>query len=307
MTDLHPNLKQLSHSSDVTLHRCPRRFELDKLSARNNDQDVHTRYGDIVGRGVQNYLISRNIQKTIFQMFMDWTGDIDDDSGLKDKKTLWHAMAAVERFTLLAKSVFGNFQLAYLNGRPAVELGFAIHIGAGFVYRGFIDAVMIDTLRQELVVLENKTTKYSNIHEAVYKNSGQSLGYSVVLDRISELLNFELGSSYKVYYPVYKTGAGEWEVFPFTKTHTSRALWIRQLMLDVEAIQSYSEAGFFPMYGESCYEYFRPCPHFGLCEMSNAALLLSPERVKERVEPEDKYDFHFTLEELVQNQLEKFS
>ena len=219
---IHPNLKLLSHSSTVLLHTCPRRYELYKLAnkAHSQEGDEHLSFGTTVGVGVQELLVSSSINRAYMAAMKSWHKLLDDEDGQKDKKTFWYALYALDKFQAIQRSVFSNYQLAMLNGKPAIELGFSVDCGNGYFYRGYLDAVFIDTLRNELVVLENKTTKFSNVHEAVYKHSGQSLGYSLIMDIIAQQLKMEIGSSYKVLYAVYKSTKMEWEIFPFMKSHT---------------------------------------------------------------------------------------
>jgi hypothetical protein len=302
---IHPNLKLLSHSSVVLLHKCPRKYELYKLlPSAADDDDVHTAWGDIVGQGVQEYLIGRDFDKAAFKMFCAWKKGIDDEDGARDKKTFWFALEAVSRFVGYRNSLLGRYELAYFDGKPAVELGFSIDLGDGFYYRGFLDALLIDKMRKELLVYEGKTTKFQKVHEATYKHSSQSLGYSLVVDAIAEALGANMDSSFKVHYAIYKSGDMEWLPMPFVKSHTDRALWIRNLVNDKARVIEYARNGFFPMHGESCFDFFRPCPHFGTCE---SKYLVDMDEVKTKVERPEKYTFNYTIEELIEVQLKKHS
>lgn len=301
----HPNLGQLSHSSCVTLHRCPRKYELEKLSVRiQNWGEEDLDFGHIVGAGIQDYLITHDYKKAVFNAFLSWKGDLDENIDGKKKKSFWHAIHAIERFIPFADNDLSHYVLATLNGRPATEVGFSIDCGDGFFYRGFVDAVMIHVPTNTLVVIECKTTRNQEVHEATFKHSGQALGYSLILDAIAAQLSesgAHVGSNYKVIYPVYKTSANEWESLEFGKSKTQRALWIRSLLIDKQHIQQYAEEGYFPMHGESCYDFFRACPFFGTCELSNKYIIGN--EIQERVEKEDKYDFHFSIAELIEMQL----
>lgn len=303
---MHPNLKLLSNSGSSTLHRCPRRYELDKMLMETQEDDQHTHFGKAVGLGIQELMTHGDLNRAFFTMFLQWKDvlDSEDDQTIRNKKTFWYALEAVDNFHRPLRTIFGNHELAILNGRPATELGFSIDCGDGFFYRGFIDAILYHKMSNELVVVESKTTKFSKIHEAMWKHSGQALGYSLIIDAIIDRLKLPNGAAYKVFYPVYKSSAVEWETFQFTKTHTRRALWIKSILLDIKHILEYDTEGYFPMYGESCYEFFKPCPHFGRCEFDNK-LLFKEDRVKLKVEAESKYDFHFSLEEIVMQQISK--
>lgn len=304
---MHPNLGQLSHSSSVLLHGCARRYELTKLSDRResngNSGDTHLDFGSVVGSGTQELLVSNDIKRAAFAAFMQWQKAIDDEDGTRDKKTFWHALYALDKFAGLQRTVLGRYELAYIAGKPAIELGFSIDCGGGFTYRGFLDALLIDKTRNELVVYEGKTTKFKNVHEAVFKHSGQSLGYSLIVDRIATVLEREVGSSYKVIYGVYKSTAMEWEVFNFLKNHTERALWIKNILIDKGHIQEYVKDDYFPMHGENCYNFFRPCEFFGTCTLSNKYIVGSD--IVERVDDPAKYTYNFSLAELIETQLAK--
>lgn len=301
---VHPNLKQMSHSSIITLHHCPRKYELEKLGKRLQDWgEVHLDFGHVVGEGVQEYFITRSRDAAMMKVYMGWQSGIDEgaeEGREKSKKTFWHALHAVDRFISYAETYFGNFEIAILNGRPAVELGFCIDCGDGYVYRGYIDAVLIDRVAKRLVVLENKTTGSWNVNEASYKNSGQGLGYMVLLDIVAEALGMQIVSDYPVYYPVYKTMDFDWEIMQFSKSKTARAKWIRSLLLDKSHIQQYAELEYFPMHGESCMNFNKQCEYFGVCELSNASIIGTP---VERIEKAGKYDYYFSLDDLIQQQL----
>lgn len=304
---IHPNLKQLSDSSDVLLRSCARRYQLYKLSPTRDDTaeeegDKHTKFGSVVGEATQEYFVSGDINRCYLTAFRSWPGYIDEDAGERDKKTFWHALYAIDRFATLRSTVFGNFKIAYFNGKAAREVGFSIDLGDGFFYRGFIDAVLVDEMRNELVVYEGKTTKNREVHEATFKNSGQGLGYSLVLDAIAKLLKIKMGTSYTVKYCVYKSTALEWEVIPFQKSHLQRALWLRNILISKQRVMEFGTEDYWPMYGESCFKFFRACPYFGVCELSDRYII--GEKIVDKVEKKEKYDFHFSLQEIIDTQLE---
>lgn len=304
---MHPNLKLLSNSGDEVLHGCPRRWYLDRMLVEDRDGDFHTWFGHAVGLGIQELLTHGNRDRAYWEMFRTWEGpelDALEAKAIRDKKTFYLALEAVDRFVLPQRTVFGNMRLATLNGRPATEIGFTIDCGDGFLYRGFIDAILIDDMRSELVVVESKTTKFSKVDEAMFKHSGQALGYSLIVDMIIKAEGLKLGSAYKVYYPVYKTGAMEWEVLPFTKTHVRRAMWIRSLLLDIKHIVEYDYEDFFPMYGNNCYNFFRQCPHFGRCEFEDR-ILFNLNLVPIKVDDPKRIDFRFSLVDMIEQQIEK--
>jgi len=126
----------------------------------------------------------------------------------------------------------------------------------------------------------------------------------VVVDTISQALKLADSSDYEVDYCVYKAGAYEWEIFPFKKSHHQRALWIRDLLLDKQYVEERAIENYFPKRGEACYDFFRPCEFFGFCEMSNDSILRGKE-AGVQIEAEDKYQFKYSLEEIIDAQLAK--
>ena len=304
---IHPNLKQLSHSSNVLLHSCDRKYELYKLlpyvPGLIQEDDRHTAFGTTVGVGIAELLTTDNINKALFAALLSWKKILDDEEGERDRKTFWYAVNAISKFVGHKATVLGHYALAHLNGRPATEIGFTIDCGDGFYHRGFIDAVFFDSRSNELVVYENKTTKSRTIHEAVYQNSGQGLGYSLILDKVAQEMGVAVGSSYKVIYGIYKTMDMNWEFMPFMKSHTQRAKWIKNLLIDKQRIADRAADNYFPMHGENCFSFFKPCPYFGLCEVSNDKLF--PKGALLREDRQEKYDYKFNLLEIIESQLLK--
>jgi hypothetical protein len=96
-----------------------------------------------------------------------------------------------------------------------------------------------------------------------------------------------------------------WELQYFTKNHSQRASWIKNLLIDNAMVTSYATGDYFPMHGENCYDFFRPCPAFGICELPNEALLLGKEP-KVVVDKPERYQFHFSLDEIIKAQFEKY-
>lgn len=305
---LHPNLKLMSHSSDQILNACPRLYELDRLSTRSeDDRDIHTDFGKVLGVGVQDYLVHRNSNHAVMQMFSFWEGDLDETADDKEadrkKKTFWHALYALDKFVGFQVQALNCYEVVRFDGRPAIELGFRIDCGGGFVYRGKLDALLQSRTSGAFGVFDCKSTGSNKAHDAMFKHSGQGLGYSLVVDAIAANLKYDAASNYEIIYGLYKAPIYEWERFSFTKSHTQRALWIRQLLISIKHIIEYGEEGFFPMRGESCYRFFRPCKFYDICEFSNS-VLVGPEP-KEKIDKEEDYTFHFNLDEIIEAQIRK--
>lgn len=296
-------IRQLSYSSLLTLHNCPRKFELYKKRTEHRTEDSETStitfsFGHVVGEAIQLALTSgTTYEQIVFKMFTTWHADLFAYDP-KGAKSLWDAIIALKRFISLRESGFlEDYELVYYQGKPACELSFCINFPDGFRYRGHVDAVLRSKATGEVLVLECKTTGSKTLSPSTYKNSAQAIGYSIVLDAIFEDL-----SSYEVLYLVYQTHSREYTPIPFVKTYLQRALWIQELLLDIETIKLYEGAGVYPMRGESCYNFYRDCEYLQSCTMSNTYLVkpCTPEA-------EDKTDYQvtLTLADLLENQLKK--
>ena len=297
-------IRQLSYSSLLTLHSCPRKFQLNRLrSTHRTEEDQRSTitfaYGHVVGEAIQLALTGLSKEQIIWKMFLMWHTDLlaRDEKG---NKSFWEAVTALDRFTALREQGFLNeYELVYFQGRPACELSFCIQLPDGFRLRGFVDAVLRHRISGKILVLECKTTGSSALNPATYKNSAQAIGYSIVLDHL-----FPEMSSYEVLYLIYTTKDREYNPIPFTKTYLQRALWIRELLLDVEMIKLYEDAGVYPMHGESCFSFFRECEFFQTCTLSTDYLTkpCTPEE-----EDRTEYQVVIGLADLLDTQLEKLS
>lgn len=299
-------LKQLSYSSLLTLHSCPRKFQLDRLQAPRQEDDVNKSsvtfaFGHAVGLGVQLAFDNKSEQEILFQMFLAWDCDLLDENQ-KQNKSFWEAVSAVQKLISMREAgLLADWELVYYEGKPAVELSFLIEIN-GFRYRGFVDAVLRNKSTGEIMVLELKTTSAYSVNAATYKNSAQAIGYSVVLDHLFPEL-----SSYEVLYLVYKTKSREYEQLLFTKSYLQRALWIRELLLDIDVINLYEEAGIYPMHGESCYNFFKECEYFYTCTLATEKLTdsITPEQEAKILESHETFQIKLDIMDLIKTQLRK--
>lgn len=303
-------IKFLSHSSSGTLHACPRKFQLYKLRSDKAIPDeisgITFAYGHVVGEGIQLALQEMPYKQILFKMFCMWHAPLAARDE-KRKKSFAEAVFAVRKFIALrAAGYLSEYELVYLPSVgeenatiPACELGFAVAIYDGFSYRGFVDAILRNKETGEIIVLECKTTYYSSANPAQFKNSGQALGYSVVLDSLFPGL-----SSYSVLYLIYSTMTREFTPLPFAKSFESRAEWIRSIVFDVEDITRYEEAGIYPRRGESCFAYSRPCEYIENCGTSTVYLAKPIEDSMEEIEKaEARYTYQFNLVDLINRQV----
>jgi hypothetical protein len=302
-----PRLRDLSYSSILTLHTCPRLYQLQKLNAEIDTQEdiessITFAFGHVVGLGIQLALQGKSQEQCIFELFLFWKPHLFA-SNPKQVKSFWHAVSAIQTFySLLANGYLKDWELVYHDNKPAVELGFCINLPDGFRYRGFVDAVLRNKVSGKIMVLEVKTSSATNLNPATYKNSAQAIGYSIVLDHLFPGL-----SSYEVLYLVYLSKSYKYEPLQFGKSYLQRALWIQELLLDVESIKSYESIEVYPMHGENCVQYYRDCKYLQSCTVSTAYITspMNQEQLSAYAERESQYTIQVDLADLIKTQIEK--
>lgn len=231
-------------------------------------------------------------------MFIAWHADLFAEDE-KMKKSFWSAVIAIERFIHVRESeLLADYELVIYNDKPATELSFCINLPDGFRLRGYVDAVLKHRYTGEIMVLECKTTGSGTLNPAQFKNSAQGIGYSVVLDVIAPDI-----SSYKVLYLVYQTKSQEYTALEFPKTYLQRALWIKELLLDIEMIKLYESHGVYPQHGESCFKFFRECTYLNVCGLATKHLTkpFNPETDMDMAE----YQINLSLVDLIEAQVRK--
>lgn len=296
-----PRFTRVSYSSTLDLHACPRFFQLHRLEApRQEDEssNVTFAYGHAVGEGIQEYLIHKDLKKTLWTMFHHWEVDLLDENE-KQQKSFFHAVAALMQFDgLVQEGLLSDYEVVWFNGKPAAELSFRITFPGG-TYRGYIDLVLRHVISGELLILELKTSSANYINHYQYKNSAQAIGYSVILDKIAPGT-----TAYSVLYLVQLTKLSRYEVFEFPKTYHQRALWLKDRLWDIGIIQNlakfYGNYGIWPTHGESCTRFGRTCQYMDMCHLQTESMM-APLRENQLTE-DTKYDFEFTLEELLEVQ-----
>ncbi len=307
--EVDPRLQLLSHSSRTLLHKCPRKYQLYRLSAQTvaledeeeMKQGLTFAYGTVVGIGIQSCLEGKSLDETILAIFLEWNVDLFDEN-TRQKKSFWLACFAVQRFFQLRDAGFlQDYELVYYQDKPAIELGFQVKLPGDFTYRGFVDAVLKHKSTGAIMVLEAKTSS-GTANSAMYRNSGQALGYSVVLDILFPHL-----SSYTVLYLVYETKSYEYVELPFTKSLLQRALWLQELLIDCQTVQLYESYGTYPMHGESCFDFFRDCEYLGVCTLGTKNLTkpLTAKIIASIEEDHKRYQFSVDFYELVEAQVAK--
>lgn len=304
-----PRLKLLSHSSRTTLHKCPRKYQLYRLSSdsvalesqKETEQGVTFAYGHAVGAGVASTLEGKSETQVIMDTFLAWDIDLFDETP-RQKKSFWLALHAIQQFIQMRKvGYLDDYELVMYKDKPATELSFQILLPEGYRYRGFVDAVLQHKETKEVLVIECKTSS-GTAQPAYFRNSGQALGYSVVLDTLFPGL-----SSYTVLYLVYETKSYAYVELPFEKSLLQRALWLQELLIDSQMVELYHSYETFPMHGENCYDFFKECEYLGLCTLSTENLVkpFNEKMAEDIILDLISYQFTVNFEDLVLAQIEK--
>lgn len=308
----------LSYSRSMDLHRCPRRFELNskyQLFARK--ESVTFAYGHAVGAGVQHTLAGRSLNWALLQTMMEYDYPVDkigDTGEIMSDKSLWHALLFVRRFYALYHSGgfehLAGWQLAKFkdphsdNVIDGIELTFVIDLGDGFTYEGHIDLVLYHPARNRYLVVELKTNGGNTVRQEQYENSAQAVGYGAVIDVIAN--NIKASSSFDVLYIVAKSRTQDFMPFVFTKTPADKSRWLLELTMDKEMVNYYEAMGHYPMRGEACFDYFRPCAHYDWCKEDRATLEAQQAAaiIYDRVlyQQMEKPTFYFSLQDLIDRQ-----
>lgn len=305
---LHRHRNVISNSILDGLHACPRYFIEEKIRANDAaDTEVERTpnidfvFGHAVGAGIQTYLaFDRNLTYALYACFLSWRHKFDlghEDYNYKKKKTLEHAVIAVEMFAHWWEANYDEWEIYRLaDGRPATEISFCIDLGKS-KYFGHIDLVLRNKRTGRIAIGENKTTGFTNPHPALYQNSGQAIGYSLILDKIVGEL-----ADYDVLYFAYSARGEEWHHFPFAKSTAMKLEWIQDRLIDTGHIQQYFQLDHFPKNGASCLRFNRECQYFGECDLTSKEKMRELPVLDEVV---DHYpvDFYFNVQELIDRQV----
>jgi len=289
---------RLSHSTFNLLNDCERKFQLEKLLVNDTERDEteHTAFGKGFGAGVATYLTTQDRDRSIFEAWLAYMPELETD-----KKSISRCVAAMEAAFPHLDTILMDYEVVSFDDRPAVELSFRLDINENYYFVGYIDTVLRNRYSGQHVVFECKHTGMQ-LHDLspLYKNSGQALGYSITLDKIT---GKEL-SSYGVLYFVAQLGKDftpQIHAFNWTKTLLDRLNWFITLGMDVKHLEEMARLNIYPKRGESCLKYNRPCKYFGVCDLHSLD-------AKKKI-PVDtiEYNFVYNLDDLVQDHLARIT
>lgn len=307
---------RLSHSTLDILHTCERLFQLERLLAGARDKQDYpaTLLGKAFGVGVCTYLLAQDKDKAIWDAWLAFVSI--KETSLPDSEVVYIEHTIIEDdirteeslVTLLLSSfpaldkLLLDWEVAYFNSRPSVELSIRMDIDGEFYYVGYVDIVLKNRFdNTKYAVMDNKTTAL-NLRDLSPKfgNSGQLIGYSIVLDQIvgSEQTDFQIIyfvgqlNAKNIYQPTIHT-------LTFNKTIQDRLNWFITLGMDVNHIKEMMQLNIFPKRGESCLQYMKPCKHFGTCHIH------ALDRIKEEEVDTIEYQFVYSLDDIIINHLKR--
>lgn len=301
----HRNLR--TYSTAEIFHACPRKYALKKMQAANGtSQRLNTptfAFGHAVGAGVATFDQTGDVRQAIWQAMLAWDMDLFADErkqGRKNGKSFHEAIWALYTYRTFVEE---ETDLADYE-TVGIEQTVAIDFGDGHYYSGHIDELLRNKYTGRYRVKENKTTGFSNIDAALYSNSDQALGYSVVIDQLG-------GADYEVLYTVYSATEQRWVQFSFVKSVLKKSEWLQDQLLINQQIDHYSELKFFPKRGGSCFNYMRRCEYYETCDLSigssfGAEFAELPEIASiADIQAIEHVDYPTSLNEIVARQKEK--
>lgn len=302
----------LSYSTGEILQDCERKLSRKKLELNNDyeqtiftgDGNIDFAFGRAIESGVQAALLGKTRSQTFFDMFMAWDINLMAQHSKGVEKTFAHACIAIDTFFYIKEQVFGGWEVAMFNNKPAIELAVCIDLENGYYYVGHSDIILWHPLLRRYKVLEIKTTGSKFIHEAMYKNSNQSTGYSIFVDSVAK--DYEASATFEVYYLVFATSLGNWKLYEFTKSRSTRAEWINTILFDIQRIELSRKTGIWPKRGSSCINWGRPCEYFDRCDLDPFSFNPTGEFaiIGEEEINQHEFDFKFKLSEIIKLQEE---
>ena len=289
---------RLSHSAMEGFLLCERKFQLDRLlvGAPAKEEYATTVFGKSFGVGVASYLIHQDADKALYEAWLAYFPVLEEKMR-SEMSALFCLIAAFPKLDNLLL----DWEVAIFQGKPAVELSFRLNINETCYYVGYVDVVLRNRWTGKYAIFEVKTTGLGLVDlDPLYKNSGQALGYSIVLDKIAG----EEEAEYDViYFAAQLNSKTPFDVrihtLPYPKTLRDRLDWFITLGMDVQRLEQMLEYDIFPKRGGSCLQYMRPCPHLGTCN------LRALDQYKEFEEDTIPYQFIYQLDDIIADHIKR--
>jgi len=279
MNNFYPHISELraSYSSfDGLYEGCKRKYEFTKLFQHPTAQEenIPGETGKALHTGYQNYLINKNRDQAIEAMMFAYPIHMCADMG--DFRSLEACYATMN--TMIDSGAFLEYEIASvhcLDGvtRPAIEVAFKITIKdfslsddryVPVIFVGFIDAILYDTILDEYLVVDIKTTRDNLIDKTnIFRYDNQCIPYALVLERVLNREIYALNCKYfSVYVDILKSHS---KVYSFTRSRTDVEDWARGLLVKLHEIKQFYNMGWFPRNAKSCVTFKRACFFIDIC------------------------------------------
>jgi len=298
----------ISNSILGGLHACPRRLVLEKIQANtahilhvDKSPNIDFVFGHSVGAGVQALFAFERLDYALYAAFLSWRASWNlgyEDWNKRKKKTIELACIAVESFSYFRSGNLDEWELFVTpTGKLAVELSFCVDLGKT-KYFGHIDLILRNKRTGRIAVGEVKTSGFTNPDEAIYRNSGQALGYSLILDSV-----VGEDADYDVMYMTYSAPSQEWILMPFAKTVAHKLEWVQDRLIDSGHLEQYFQLQHFPKNGASCLQFNRRCQFYGECDLVDKQRMADLPLLEK---PQEEYpvDYYFHVDELIGRQMQ---
>ncbi len=300
----------ISYSSIELFNTCPRKFELYKIHPMEFKRDTSPALslGSAVGVGYARYLeltaegkksLSQIADDVLLETWRAYYPPLEDNL-----RSISKAHVIVDALMETPWAANGqddpcDWELASFNGKPAAELSFCIQLTPNIVYTGYLDGVMYSPSTGAYRPLELKTSSLTNNLEVNFKNSSQGLAYALIIDTLSGGkqqvfdVHYRVAQLHRTKQDAYRPSIHD---FYFHKTLMDRLEWLIGLQLEVERIGRYLEVSMFPKRGGSCLSWGRPCPFYGVCNITSG----TTDKMKEEIKD---FQFYFKIDDLIADAL----
>lgn len=290
---------RLSDSSLSILHTCERQYQLERLlSGAEGKRDWPSSiFGKAWGAGVAHYAVTKDFDAALYKLWLGYFPKLEDN-----KRTEAVCANMLRAAIPHIDSLLEDWEVLVFQGKPAIELGFRLNIDENYYFVGYMDIAMRNKWTGKAGVFDAKTTALNLLDlSPIYQNSPQLVGYSIILDQIMG----EDQAEYDVGYFSGQIGSGNGfsptiKLYNFNKTLQDRLQWFISLGMDINHLKEMASLNIYPMRGDSCLQYNRPCIQFGTCHLHSF-----DRQIENEEEDTNIYDFTYQLEEVIANHIER--